>query len=173
MARVKTEQWPILEGVRSHLQGKLGLDERQAVHSLDPKFVTMPVGGDFWIAVCPGPGQIDDGLFEGGGREQTTDWFQVAIAAYSRIHLDETGHDRYLLGEATRGVVHLRKNLLDALAGEDLTIGGDQYGRQLWQPTGYYYGVIHPVAADGRVDDSIHIGTVVQHFQQGFDWDLG
>lgn len=173
MARINTTKWKVLESVRAHVQAELALNERTAVHLLEPTAVYLPLGGTFWIAVCPGPGQIDDGLFEGGGRAQVTDWFQVAVAGYSRVHLDQTGHDAYLLGEPARGVVQIHERILDALTGEDLTIGGQTYGRQLWQPTSYYYSVVHARGGDGKLDESLPIGMVVQHFQNGFDWDLG
>ena len=170
MARVNVNQIEVLEAIAEHLAQELGLDPRQAYVTLSPENPAIPPGGDSWYAVSPGEGRFDTELATADVREQLNEDTVVSITGYTRLFLDDADRDAQLLLEETRGLLAVKKSILDAMAGADVKLDdGDTFLRELMTPqfaSAPQKGTIDP-------DDlCLPIAWISVDFSCSFDWDL-
>lgn len=197
MARVDVDQGEVLTAFVTYIRAALNDDvsfsvnDRTVYETLsanDPPVHWVGTEDSWHILVSPGPGQFDAELFFGGGRRQLMEAWNVVVGIYTRIDLDESGHDHEALLKTGRGILRLKKLVLDAVTGRDLTITGldaEQsesstttaaeemvFQRELIRPvyaTQPQYLV--PVAREGE-PPGIGCVQMLLGFSVPFDWDL-
>lgn len=180
MARVDVDQADVVLSVVEHLRtelGERGLNERtcfMVVDAGDPPPHIVASEDNWFVVVSPGPGQFDAGLFFGGGAEQTMEAFTIVCGIYSRILTDEAGHDVEALTRDARGILRLKKWVLEALADTDLQIGGNEFQRETWRPVAAgqprHVGLTAPGGRE--MEGGTTMTQLLLSFQTGFDWDL-
>ncbi len=166
-----TSQSFVLQQIVARLRAALSLDERSCYVSLSrwlsPKLAGY--GGPYWIVVVPGEGRYDESYPAGGGAQQILERAQVEVAACTRIRLDQAEHADALFTDTTRGLLELKRQILQALAGHDLLgqdLGGGEYARILTQ-------YLAPVAAGpAEYDPGSGIATLGVTFTVEFSWQL-
>jgi len=162
MARLDIQQDEVIERIVARLLAYLELGTRQVFETLEPLAPpTIPKGGPYFVTVSPGEGDFIEG--EQAPGNITEEWY-VTVTAYSRIRLDSTDHDQKLLRDASRGLLILKKKLLAALVGQDITdTGGDTFLRQL---------LFAKRAERPRHDRDKGIAWISVTFGVHFDWEL-
>ena len=166
MPRADIEQADVLASVVTQLQSALSLTDRQCYPVARAQEVpSIPPGGDYWLTVAGGSGQfIDEEQAAGNVTEDT----EIIVSGYTRIKTDSTGHDACLLMDDARGLLAIKKKILGALVGQDLTDeGGDTFLRQ-W---------LHARRSDAPElviagPDGVNCGVVRVTFGTIFDWKL-
>ena len=130
MTRSDVSQIDVLEAIVTRLQEVLVLNDRQCYPVARAQDVPgMPPGGDYWLTVAPGGGSFEPGEqvpavpvsasgpgLPGNVTEDTT----ATVSIYTRVKLDSTGHDRFLLLDEARGLLSIKRLVLGALVGHDL-----------------------------------------------------
>jgi hypothetical protein len=167
MSRVDATQSEILTAVKTRLQSFLGLGARHCFLVARARDITtIPPGGDYWITIAPSPGSFHEAEQD---YAQCTEDAEVTVAAYTRIKLDSTGHDYQLLLHASRGLIPIKRKLLQALVGHDLQINeaGDTCLR--WVCHARRSGGPDIVRAG---DDGVYCGRIQVDFGVPFDWEL-
>ena len=91
----------------------------------------------------------------------------MAVSAYIRIRLDSTDHDYRLMLNDARGLIVLKRKLLQALVGHDLTIGGNTFLRWVCHAR---RSAGPDVVQLGR--EGVHCGRIRVDFGVPFDWEL-
>lgn len=180
MARVDVDQADVVLSVVQRLRDELdeyGLNERtcfMVVNAADPPPHIVASEDNWFVVVSPGPGQFDAGLFFGGGAEQTMEAFTIVCGIYSRILTDEAGHDLEALTREARGILRLKRLVLQALADSDLQIGGNEFQRETWRPVSasqpMHIGLLGP--GGNNLEGGTTMTQLLLSFQSGFDWDL-
>lgn len=168
MARVDVTQEVVLDRIIERLRSQLALNDRQCYETLDPNSPpAVPTGGEYFLTVAPGDGEFPDG--EQAAENITEDW-SVTVTAFSRIHLDQTDHDKEVLRNASRGLLAVKKKVLAALVGHDLAEQDtDTFLRQLLYIS--RCGRPELVSRDGA-NRGIALATLQLDFGVSFDWDL-
>lgn len=165
MVRVDLTQDRVLEQIVAHLREELKLNDRTCYETLDPLSPRIPKGGEYFVTVSP-----DDGVFVEGEQvaPNVTEEWGVIVTAYSRIRLDSTDHDERLLYNARRGLFELKRKILKALVGQDLTYQGKEFLRNLF----YAKHSSRPQAVEiaGTKGSGLALISVV--FGVDWDWDL-
>lgn len=164
MPRADIEQGDVLERFVARISERLSLEKGRCFIVAMPELRASPPGGEYFVTVAPGTGSFDVELQIGGGEFQCTEEWQVLVTVYSRIKLDQSGHDDRLLVDAGRGLYKLKRLVLKALVGNDLeTDGGDTFLRQLL----YVISCGQP-----EYDKEKQIGWLSMVFGVSWDWDL-
>lgn len=175
MPRSDVDQSDVLTAVVEYLRTTLDLNETRCFEVIDayeePPF---PISGDYWLQIALGSGEFDDSLMTGAVREQLTEWMTIVVGMYTRVYLDQTGHAREMLIKAGRGIIRIKRMVLDAFAGADLEVGGNTFGRMLWHPrTCTEAQHIATSGAEGAANaGGIEMLRMLLTFRCGFDWDL-
>lgn len=172
MSRVDVDQVQVLTSFVDALRLELPLTDRTCYITLDPPGLASFIpAGDWWVTVSPGEGVFVDG-------EQVapnvTEEMTVTVTVYTRLRLDHVGNDTMLILDGLRGLYPLKKKILSAMIGRDLTLpwktdaGAETFLRALVR-------VVHssaPQVAVAKHDASLAIGFVTLTFVLPFDWDL-
>jgi len=162
MPRVDVTQDAVLNRLVEHLREALGLDKRQVYETLEPTAPPIiPKGGPYFVTVAPGAGQFVTG--EQQIHNVTEEW-SVVVTGYTRIKLDSTDHDEKVLRDAKRGLLEIKRLLLKALVGQDLTT---KYSEEFLRNLLYARNVTNP-----QHDRTKGIGWISIEFGVDFDWDL-
>ncbi len=167
--RIDVEQSIVLERVVAQLRSALNLGERQVYETLDQNYLPrIPKGGDFFLAISAGPGTFPEG--EQIPENITEDW-SVFVTGYTRIQLDSTDHAEKILRDTSRGLLTIKRKILAALVGQDLTTEeGDTFLRQtLFAKSCTQPEVKEP--PDSKL--TMQFGIITLEFGVSFDWDLG
>lgn len=164
MARIDIEQAEVLDAIVSRLQTVLELSERQCFPMARATDVpSVPPGGDYFVTVAPGAGVFEP---EEQAAGNITEIGEVIVSAYTRIKTDSTGHDRHLLMNDARGLLAVKKLLLEALCGHDpATEGDDTFLRQWLFAKRADAPDLVSAGADG-----IHCGVIRVTFGVSWDW---
>jgi hypothetical protein len=165
MPRIDITQDVVVERVVARLRDVLDLPDSRCYETLEPLIdPQIPKGGDFFLTVSPGNGHYDVGMQNGGGRDQLMEQSSVSVTAYTKIRLDAADRATKLLHEVHRGVLPLKKKILDALVGVDLEdaegntfLRQPLYAMQSWAP---------------RYNQDSGIAAIAVAFGTDFDWDL-
>lgn len=166
MARVDVQQDEVLERFVARLRDQLNLGPSHCFIVSDPALrVPPPVGGEYFVTVAGGAGQFDDGMQDGGGAEQLMETWTVTVTVYTRVKLDQSGHDDKLLVDTNRGLLRLKRPVLKALVGHDLVTedGDNNFLRRFL----YAISCGHPQYDAGKA-----IGWLSIDFGVAWDWDL-
>jgi len=164
MTRVDTTQDVVATAFLAHLTTALGLDETHCYETDEPDKVTIPRSGDYWATVYVGPGTFDVPFQVGGGANQCMETIPVTVTAYSRIRLDPSGRAQRQLHEVARGLYPLKRKLLKAMVGIDLTDEDDStFLRQC------IYALRSSLP---EVNDKEGWGRISVEFGVAWDWDL-
>lgn len=122
--RSDVTQSAALLAIVDYLGSALGLNERQCYPvAREEDLPSLPPGGDFFLTVALGDSRFVEGEQTPGNISEES---SVTISIYTRIRLDSTGHDRYMLLDDARGLLAIRNRVLAVLVGQDLT---DSLGR--------------------------------------------
>jgi len=157
-------QSDVVKSLVTRLRDQLSLNERQCYRTIHPLTKARTPPGDWWVTVSAGEGYFDAPLFEGGGRNQLSEDLQVTVTGYSRVRLDSTGHDEQLLDELERGLFHIKRRLLDAVAGIDLLdADGNPFLREFLVPRS---------ATRPEYDEAEYTGWISIVFSMQYDWEL-
>jgi hypothetical protein len=165
MTRIDTTQDIVLTRIVARLQGALGLPEHRCYETLEPLVdPPIPKGGYYFLTVSPGDGRYDEGMQVGGGAEQLMEMASVTVTAYALIALDPGDTATEILHKVNRGMLPIKKAILDALVGHDLTDSGGNYllrqqiyAIQAWRP---------------RYNKDTKIAMIAVGFGTDFDWDI-
>jgi len=165
MARVDIAQADVVDRLVAHLRETLGLNDRQCYETVELEVPgLMPKGGEYIVTVALGDGVFDVEHQEGGGANQLTEQVTIEVTVYTRIKLDPVDHHGYLLGDDRRGLLELKRKILQALVGIDLEdAAGDTFLRQ------FLYA---KAAAAPVYDPEKGIGWVSIYFGVDYDWNL-
>lgn len=166
MARIDVSQDEVIESIVLRLRTLHTLGERQCYETIEPLSpAIVPPGGDFWLTVSPGGGQFDESMQIGGGQSQLMEDAEVIVTGYSRVRLDSTDHDAKLLRDASRGLLVVKKKILQLVA-DDLVLPApstDVFLRQF---------VVARSATAPQYDSDKSIGWLSIYFGISYDWDL-
>lgn len=162
MARIDIDQITVLQLITEHLRTQLDLNETRCYRAIDPSIPPkIPVGGPYHVSVALGHGS-----FETGEQmpENITEQSIVSVTGYSRIQLDPIDKSQFLLDDAERGLLTIKRLILKALVGHDpATEGGDVFVRQL----------LYAISAHKpEYDTDKSLGWISIDFGVDFDWDL-
>ena len=154
------------------LRLELRLTDRTCILTLDPPGLASFIpASDWWVTVTPGEGVFVDGEQQS---PNVTEEMSVTTTIYTRIRLDHVGNDDKLILDGIRGLYPLKKNVLAATIGRDLTLpwksdaAAATFLRALVR-------VVHssaPQVAVSKNDSHLAIGFVTLTFMLSFDWDL-
>lgn len=159
--RVDITEVDVVGYLLTRLRSQLGLNERSCWYTLDPLAVDIPPGGDFYVTVAPGNSQFPDG--EQASRNITEE-STVQVTVYSRMRLDSTNHDDKLVLDAANSLYKLKKRVLAAIVGHDLTDEDADYFLRQW---------LHVLSSDRpNYDKDKAVGWLTLHVGVSFDWDL-
>lgn len=165
MARDKCDPITLLTAVVTRLRSALNIAEAECFISLDP-LAKLRSPGDLVFVVSPLSGQFDQGMIEGGGREQVTadTGFTVTIRTY--VQLDEAGHDVVALNDRDVGIMQAATDVLSALTlWEPLDASDNLLLRDMLSPSGYEIG--KGSGNKNRTETYFQIA-----FKTVFDWGL-
>lgn len=168
MARVDVTQDVVLDRFVERLRSALKLNEQQCYETLNAEEPpAVPIGGDYFLTVAPGEGDFIDG--EQAVGNVTENW-AVTVTIYSRVRLDQTDHDKQTLSLAGRGLLHVKKDILKALVGHDLSEEDDD---TFLRQTLYAIRTTRPelVSKDGATR-GMALAVMRIDFGVSFDWDL-
>ncbi len=169
MARVDANPADVFEALRLRIKTVLSLTDSQCYMRTDPTDApNFPIGGDYWVSISVGEGRFDDALFEGGGRNQCTVYFDCITTIFTRIQLDQTDHDEILMFNASRGLYRVLSNLLSSLAEHDLEVGGNNVLREPLPPTGIGYPT--KGSPPGYEGEHPNLAWLSVNWRIGFDW---
>ena len=166
MARVDITEAEVMEIVIDHLRTTLELNERQCYETVSPLTPPKNPLSEWWLTVSPGEGNFDEAMQSGGGRHQVTEEWQLLVTGYARVRLDSTDHDMQLLREVNRGLLHIKRRILWAMAQVDLHKIDSDDTFQL-----KYLVVRH--AGKPEYDEDRQTGWQTVFFEMSHDWDLG
>lgn len=171
MARIDVTESTVLARIVARLQGQLSLNARQCFETVQADSPPeIPVGGGYFVAVAPGPGSFVPEEQVAGNI--TEDW-SVTVTAFTRVQLDSAGHDTAVLRDTSRGLLELKRRLLKALCGHDLTTeSGDTLLRQYLYAQHCSAPQIGAPLRAGRADGSVWVGWISITFGVSFDWDI-
>lgn len=164
MARIDGAQDLLIESLVARLREALGLSDSQVYQTWEPLSPQFPAGGDFSVSVAIGDGSFDLDLWEGGGRHQTCEQATVIVTGYSRVKLDRPDHWQKILRDESRGLLVVKKKILDVCCGYDLL---DSSGNSLLRNPLYPLHAYRPT-----YDKQASIGRVSIEFATDFDWEL-
>lgn len=175
MPRIDVDQSVVLERIVDRLRSALDLTERQCFIALSPQHLPkMPKGGEYFVAVSGGGGQFVEGEQVPGN---ITEQWSVYVTAYSRIQLDSTDHADSLLMDDGRGLLKMKKRILAALVGQDLTVdteessGSSEIAPTFLRQLLFARSATEPGAAELN-PGNLQIGVITLEFGVEFDWDL-
>lgn len=114
-----------------------------------------------YATVCPMSGQFDEALFRGYGVAYEATGFIVNV--FSQMRLDRPDGDVSMLTDATRGLLVLKKQVLDAFTNHILV---DTEGNGLLSSS------IRPINSSHPNRDDEGIGTFSLMFATDFSWNL-
>ena len=167
MSRIDIKQDVVLERVVARLRDQLKMNDRQCYETLDafsPPII--PKGGAWCVAVSAG-----DSAFETGEQAPgnfTEDW-DITVTAYTRMALDPADHAEKLLRAKGRGMLVLKRKILAALVGHDLT--NEDADTFLRTPL-YAKRAHRPVVIESLDGTKTLLGLQSVDFGVDFDWDL-
>lgn len=162
MSRADTTPIELLGLVLARLRSELSLDANQCFLGYQPlALAELPRGGDYFLAVSPGPGRFEPAEQIAGNVIE--DWtFTVTI--YARSALDRADEAEQALLHATRGLYERKRQVLAALVGWDsglaqrqLTYCTQSSGAQLLEKLGSPQTILWALSLE---------------FGLPFDWDL-
>tara|TARA_Y100000310_G_scaffold6676_1_gene7496 strand:- start:5938 stop:6441 length:504 start_codon:yes stop_codon:yes gene_type:complete len=166
MARVNVQQTDVLERIVLRLRDQLSLNDRQCYETLEPLAPpVIPKGGEWFVSVSPGEGEFVPG--EQVPANITEQW-HVIVTAYTRIKLDPTDHDAKLLRDASRGLLTIKRSVLKAIVGHDLTTGSVDSPDDTFLRNLLYASRSHKP----NYDVEKQIGWIAIEVVVDFDWDL-
>lgn len=106
--------------------------------------------------------EFDEGMFDGGGRNQlVANPATVYVSIWSRVQRDEEGHAGIKLTDATEGLLTLCHNVLDSLAGHMLLDGS---GNEILREP------IIPGGIEEPADMSRDLSVIHLRFRLAHDW---
>ena len=178
MSRTDIEQTDVIEAVADRLRAALELPASRCFPVARPMDVpAIPPGGDYFLTVAPGGGTFEEeeqmpGTAASGETEavagNVTEYASFIVSGYTRIKTDRTSTDKYLLLNDARGLFSIKKKILTALCGQDLTDGdGDTFLRQLIHAT-----QAEPPDVVSLGADNLPCGRIAVTFGVIFDWSL-
>lgn len=170
MTRIDVDQSQVLVAFHEFLRRALALDERQALITLDPPgHMAFIPASDWWLTITPGESVFVDGE---QAFPNVTEEFNVVVCIYTRIRLDHVGEDRVLVLDASRGLYGLKKRVMSAMIGQDLTLtwrdeaGGDTFLRATVRLVHASAPTVSVLPTDARLT----IGFMTMTFVLPFDW---
>ena len=197
MARVDITEAEVMEIVIDHLRTTLELNERECYETVSPLTPPLTPLSEWWLSVSPGEGNYDEAMQSGGGRNQVTEEWQLLVTGYTRIRLDSTDRDMQLLREANRGLLQIKRRILDTMAQVDLRKPFPNTSIAGWDDMTTAEKIIAArEAARGRLantlgdtfqrkylvvrhagkpeyDEKNQVGWQTVFFEMSHDWDLG
>jgi len=165
MSRIDVTQDAVLQSILTGLQTALSLSDRQCFEVARPSDApALPPGGDFFCTVAFGDGRFPPDEQVPGNITEETD---ITVSVYNRIREDSTGHDTYLLRDAARGLLPIKKRVLAALVGDDLVDdSGNTFLRQWCHVVSSHIDILQV----GK--ESLNYGLLQLVFGISWDWDL-
>jgi len=162
MPRIDVTQDAVLTAVVTRLRDFLGLSPRQCFEVLVPENpAPLPPSGDYFVGVAPGSSQFPEG--EQIPANCTEEW-EIVVTVYVRMRLDDANRDTHLLHDPRRGFFALKRKILQALVGKDLT---DAEGNTFLRQWTYARAAARPA-----FDREKSIGWWSLYFGISWDWDL-
>ena len=169
MARIDIEQAEVLGYLVRHLRRSLRLDERRCFETLSPLLPEgfSPPGGDWFITVAEGGGMFP---LEDQHPQQCMESWSILVTVYTRVKLDRSGHDQQLMVDASRGLLRLKRQVLRAVVGEDLTTDEESPDSARSEFLRSHLHVNH--AQRMEYDQAAGIGWLTIELGVEYDWDL-
>lgn len=164
MAVVPTTQKTVLEAVVARLKAEVSeLNGESLCYVSD--YIDPPenVQTDLFAQVSPSDGQFDVDIQEGAGENDVREYAGVIVTVFSRVKLDRNGKTESLLVDATRGMLPLKRKIIRALAGRQLSSGGSDL---------LVNHVFAQRASAPRYDRDLRLGVMSIFFSTDFEWDL-
>lgn len=168
MSRIDITQDVVLERLVARLRDQLNFTDRQCYETLDPfSPPIIPKGGRWCVAVAAGDSAFVTGEQVAGNF--TEEW-TVTVTIYTRMALDPADHAEKWLRDAGRGMLVLKRKVLAALVGYDLTDPDDNTFLRI--PL-YATRAHRPLVAERTGDGTkILLGMQSLEFRVDFDWEL-
>ena len=167
MTRANETQITVFNSILRQLRTELGLNERQCFPVSEYQAVPKQFpGGDFFVTVA-----MPGGPFMNPEEQvpaNLTEDAETIVSAYSRVRLDSTASDQYMLFEDARGLLQIKAKILLALVGQDLM---DDEGNTFLRQTAYAKQTEGPMLSD-QSTKNLPLGVVRVSFGVPFDWDL-
>lgn len=118
-----TTQDEVLDRVVARLIDRIGgrLNPANCYQTVEPYPDHPDLAHVLFCQVSPGPGEFDQGALAGGGANTPFELAQTWVTVYNRVRLDPTNRAESILKEAARGLLILKRQVLEALTGHHLT----------------------------------------------------
>ncbi len=166
MACRSTTQADVLLRVRDRLIARIsGLTDTTCFLTLEPE-PPMELKSNLFVTVCPMSGRFDDGALTGGGQEVAIEEAGVIVTIWSACKLDKAGEATAALTDTTRGVLVLKRKILQALTSHDLL---DANGNKML--VDYMQPVTSDIPRASVYGETQKIGVPLA-FSTNFAWDL-
>lgn len=164
MAYTDTTFATVLTRVVARLQSSLSLTDATCYLTADRRRQPMSPPSVAFYTVAPGPGDFDQGMLDGGGREQLcANPATLYVTIWTKVQRDEPGHATAMLTDATDGLVALMDGVLESLCTHALLDGsGNEILREPLSPLGW-----EAPEELSRDLDCLHI-----RLSAVFDWNL-
>lgn len=164
MAVVNTTQKAVLEAVVTRLKANVTeLNGDALCYVSDYPEPPENVQTELFAMVSPSDGQFDVDIQEGAGANDVREYAGVVVTVFSRVKLDRHGRTESLLVDSTRGMLPLKRKILRALAGQQLSSGGNDL---------LVNHCFAQRASAPRYDPRINLGVMSLYFSTDFAWDL-
>jgi hypothetical protein len=163
---VPTDQVTILNAVVARLRDQITEFNETTLFlavSVEAAEAAQASRNNVWGCVVPLQGTPGDAEFTGAGEHNLVEYTGFTVIVFSTRSLDQAGHAVSLLGEASVGLLRMKRLILKALTNFPLQAGGNHLLVNGMQP-------IHcdpPRKASGGT-----VGDLAITFTTDFEWDL-
>lgn len=130
----------------------------------------VSVQDNLFCTVVPGDGQFDQGIVDGSGNIGVCEIFPVIVTIWSHIEVDQIERFQQGFVDAQRGLLTIKQQVLQALAGKNLD--GETYQGN---PSVLLMEALMPTRSHvqtEKVDDD-EFGGISISFDAKFNWNLG
>ncbi len=162
---IDTVQSLVLACITTKLRTALSLNCSTCYETLDPLVApNIPPGGNYIVTVALGDGTFPREMQEGGGFYQVEEDSGVVVSAWTKPKLDRPDQARIALHEEARGLLVVKRKILEALTGQQLF---DESGNPLLRNYIYAMHAYRPAQ-----DPASKLYRISVEFGVDFDWDL-
>lgn len=162
---ISTTQTDVLSAVVTRLRAEVTeLANESTCFVSDYPYPPPNVANDLFATVSPVDGRFDEAQQIGAGNESVIEETGIVVTVFSRVKLDRVGKTEFLLQDATRGLLPLKRKILKALASHRLVNDDDEE---------LLVNYMHAMQGSApRFDPDLKLGVMSLHFKTDFEWDL-
>lgn len=166
-----TTQAEILLAVVAKIQANVSAFESEPTCFVSATtFPEVSVQDNLFCTVMPGDGQFDQGIVDGSGSTGVCEIFPLIVTIWSHIEVDQIERYQQGLVDDERGLLTLKQQILQALAGRNVD-GGTYNGAPSILLTEALMPTRSKVQMEQVTDE--YYGGISVSFDAKFNWNLG